>query len=407
MTAKTLAVGLALSLPMLVCAQSTTGVTLYGVMDVGSEYLNNTETRTPINGLSRQSVSRWGFQNVAGLLASRWGMRGSEDLGGGWSTIFTLEQGVNPADGSLGQGGRAFGRQAFMGTKAGWGQLTFGRQYSMTTWTTVYADFIGPSSFGIGSLDGYLAAPRIDNMFSYLGNFNGFRVGAAWARGRDASPGTCNQGNGSQCTAYSFLLGYDGANWGIATGYDVLGGNGSRGGSSARTNALGLWSDEKDRRWTMAGYFKFDAARVGMIYIHRKSQATDNNRYTINGTPTVFTPLNATDNAVGLGLGNRSDILMLNADYKVTPAITLAGAISYLRFPGANDNAGGPVGSHSLYYIARAKYDFSKRTSLYIQTAFMNNKGNANQSVTINGTGSQPGRGKNQTGLSIGLNHVF
>ena len=46
-----------------------------------------------------------------GLSGSRLGIRGSEDLGGGLRAVFTLEQGFNADVGTLGQGGRAWGRR--------------------------------------------------------------------------------------------------------------------------------------------------------------------------------------------------------------------------------------------------------------------------------------------------------
>ena len=45
---------------------------------------------------------------------------------GGWSTIFTLESGFNTKAGTLNQGGRLFGRQAYVGLKGPYGSLTFG-----------------------------------------------------------------------------------------------------------------------------------------------------------------------------------------------------------------------------------------------------------------------------------------
>src|ERR1700709_2231689 len=84
-------------LPAICAAQSS--VTLYGIVDATLSYTTN----------------QAGSHNVqlldGGPALSRWGLRGSEDLGGGLKAIFTLENGFNPANGTLSQHTRLFGRQ--------------------------------------------------------------------------------------------------------------------------------------------------------------------------------------------------------------------------------------------------------------------------------------------------------
>ncbi|MET5021216.1 porin, partial [Burkholderia pseudomallei] len=62
--------------------------------------------------------SAWRLPAVTGELASRWGLRGVEDLGGGYRALFALESGFNLRGGELGQGGRQYGRQAYVGLRA-------------------------------------------------------------------------------------------------------------------------------------------------------------------------------------------------------------------------------------------------------------------------------------------------
>lgn len=110
-----------------VCAQAQTGsVTLYGVVDMAVE-----SARTG-NG----SLQRLESGVVAG---SRWGLRGTEDLGGGQRALYVVEAGFNGDTGLSGQGGLAFGRQVFVGLGGGWGQLTAGRHY--TTFHTSLATY--------------------------------------------------------------------------------------------------------------------------------------------------------------------------------------------------------------------------------------------------------------------------
>ena len=93
-------------------------VTLYGVIDAGINYVNN-------DGGNHVWAASSGI-----VQGSRWGLKGSEDLGGGTKAIFQLENGFNVFNGKLGQGTREFGRQAYVGlTNDQFGTLTLGRQY--------------------------------------------------------------------------------------------------------------------------------------------------------------------------------------------------------------------------------------------------------------------------------------
>lgn len=381
MKLKALTIGLALSFPMMASAQSSTSVTLYGTVDTMVEYVNK------ISDGAGGSNSSFHFTNVTSSWPSHWGLRGSEDLGNGLSAVFTLESGFNTGTGTSGQGNRLFGRQAWVGLKGDWGQLAFGRQYNMLMYSMLGADLLGPNAYGLGSIDSYIPNTRMDNSITYRGNFDGFKFGAAYARGRDTSaaggPAGSNCGvdysDQSACGAYSFLLGYDAANWGVAGAYDVITGNDVGG---VPTNFQGLAKGEKDRRWTINGYVKFDALKVGLIYLNRKSEATGGN-------------------GIGAGLGDRSDLWTLNAAYQFTPAFSLDGSVNYIKFNNAARK------SNAWYYVARAKYALSKRTSVYAQAAYMANKGNSRLSAAGGTAGANPNPGVNQTAFGVGLRHNF
>lgn len=98
-------------------ASAQSAVTLYGVVDVGLE-----QTRLSPGGSTTRLSS--GIQS-----GSRWGLKGSEDLGGGMSASFQLESGFDATTGAAGQGGLMFGRQAWVGLNGGLGSLKLGRQY--------------------------------------------------------------------------------------------------------------------------------------------------------------------------------------------------------------------------------------------------------------------------------------
>jgi predicted porin len=106
-------------------AQSS--VTLYGVADVWVGSLKQTASNA--TGTADATARQLKIDS-GGLSGSRWGMRVTEDLGGGLSANVVAESGFNIDAGSSAQGGLLFGRQAFVGLKGGFGSLNFGRQYS-------------------------------------------------------------------------------------------------------------------------------------------------------------------------------------------------------------------------------------------------------------------------------------
>jgi len=71
---------------------------------------------------------------------SRWGIKGSEDLGGGLSAVFKLEQGFKLDTGAGDTAGQAFSRQAYVGFAGGFGEVAVGKVWS------AYDDVSGASN---------------------------------------------------------------------------------------------------------------------------------------------------------------------------------------------------------------------------------------------------------------------
>src|ERR1700735_2585996 len=112
-------------------AHAQSSVTLYGIIDEAAVYEssqktggNNTAASPNVGG------KKVAFDSLSGLNGSRWGLKGTEDLGGGLKAVFQLENGANINTGGFGQGGLEFGRQAYVGlSSAQLGTVTMGRQY--------------------------------------------------------------------------------------------------------------------------------------------------------------------------------------------------------------------------------------------------------------------------------------
>ncbi|CAB3723468.1 Outer membrane porin protein [Paraburkholderia rhynchosiae] len=112
-----LIVGCAVVVTLLPCgAHAQNSVTLYGVVDVFMGYFRNSQGQSVVS------------MNSGGMGGSRWGLRVKEDLGGGLDAIAVLESGFNVNNGTSGQGGRLFGRQAYIGIQSNqYGSVIAGR----------------------------------------------------------------------------------------------------------------------------------------------------------------------------------------------------------------------------------------------------------------------------------------
>ncbi|MDR5823802.1 MULTISPECIES: porin [unclassified Caballeronia] len=142
-------------------AQSS--VTLYGVIDTSIEVTDPGSSWTP-------------RMDSGAYRGSRFGVRGSEALGGDTRLLFDLESGFSSADGTFATANTIFNRQAWIGVGAPWGELRMGRQYS-----PIYIPFKGGlDAFGAGTIASGLnnlskITPYTDNGIAYLSpDFHGF-----------------------------------------------------------------------------------------------------------------------------------------------------------------------------------------------------------------------------------------
>jgi len=132
-------------------AQSS--VTLYGLADV---WVGSVKTETA--GVSTSTTQ----MTSGGVSTSRWGLKGSEDLGGGLTANFLLEQGF-ALDSGTATAGQAFSRQSYVGFSGGFGEVKFGKVW------TAYDDVSGASD---GMFDSGALAPMniVFKSTGYSGN---------------------------------------------------------------------------------------------------------------------------------------------------------------------------------------------------------------------------------------------
>ncbi|KML60505.1 porin [Burkholderia cepacia] len=350
-------------------AHAQSSVTLYGIIDTGVEYVTNV-------GPQKQSVVK--VPQLTGSLPSRWGLRGKEDLGGGLSAVFVLESGFSPGQGTLNQSGRLFGRQAYVGLSGRWGTLSVGRQYSQIYWA-IPGDTMGPNIYAAGLLDTYLSQARLDNTIVYSITSSGLTFGVSYSLGRDAVAPAAAGGCAGQsptdyraCKSISAMLKYEADSWGISTAFDR---NYGGGGPDSPLPS----SSQTDTRAVIDGYVKFGTATIGGGFLHRINHG--------EMAPGVF---DASSNYWWLG-----------ATYLPVPSIVLDAQFGHLTVNGYD--AGASV------IAARAMYLLSKRSSVYVTAGRIFNQ--RNSVLTIDGgtagTSSWPAPGVDQTGVMVGIRHMF
>ncbi|MCX4160319.1 MULTISPECIES: porin [Paraburkholderia] len=213
-------------------AHAQSSVTLYGIVDAGIAYVHNAQGS---GGTNQSTLVKFSSGNMSG---SRWGLRGTEDLGGGLSTVFQLENGFNVGTGALGQGGREFGRKAVVGLSSNqWGTVTLGRQYDpiVDLVQGLTEDNYFGGAFGTpGDLDNYDNSLRVSNSVKYVSPlYAGFQVEALYGLGGVA--GATGSGR-----TYSFGAAYTNGPLALGAGYFYANGG------NTLTNGLRTWSSSSD-----------------------------------------------------------------------------------------------------------------------------------------------------------------
>ncbi|WGS52433.1 porin [Paraburkholderia sp. D15] len=369
-------------------AHAQSSVTLYGVLDDSIQYVSN-------NGGKSQ------YQMAAGnLQGNRWGMKGTEDLGGGLKAIFQLENGFNPNNGSLGQGGKMFGRQAYVGlTGDQWGTVTLGRQYDplVDLVQPLTADNYWGSTFTTaGDVDNNDNSSRTNNAIKYTSPvWSGFQFEGMYALG-----GVAGQTGSGQSWAGAAT--YATGPFSVAAGYFRL-----QNASSAVPRAG--WGGTSDGT--------FDGGLENAAYASAKSIgiASIAAQYVVGPITTGLRYSNVQykpDAASGFGTTQKYNVGAGFVNYQVTPAALLGLGYTYTH---GNGDATATYHQISL----GGDYNLSKRTDVYLVGAWQHANGNQ-RSVSSTGvpgpivsaTASVADYGAqsnsiNQTIVSLGIRHKF
>ena len=142
-------------------------VNLYGVVDTGFAYTYSDKVEDGMTVVDGES--QFGMQSGYNS-GSRFGLKGTEDLGNGLQVGFKLENGFSSDDGNFKYDDRLFGREASLSLMSDFGTVSFGRMggvaSSAGTYDLVYSI---ADSFDGGDNDvlGLQISSRYDNMVTY------------------------------------------------------------------------------------------------------------------------------------------------------------------------------------------------------------------------------------------------
>lgn len=358
-------VALAWALPAWADGATSSAVTIYGTLDEGVQYLNNTAAGGGVT------------QVGAGMNTSFFGFRGAEDLGGGLKAVWNLELGISPDTGTSLQGGRTFGRQSYVGLDGKFGRLTIGRQYTMKAFATAPINMFGTGAQGITTLDNGVANPRADNAINYRVSLTKeLEAGIGYSLGRDnavATPLSAAASNcggeavvWNQCKEKSALLKYTAADWGLESAYER-----NYGGTAATYGGL-TRPDLSDSRLIVGGYRQIDQLKVAVGLIRR----------------------------VNLGLTTpKSKLFWVMATLGTSGRFTYDGMIAQLKFDDSPNKA--------FAVSARAVYALSKRTDLYVTAEHIRNSGSSAISASTLISVFNPTPGGSQMSVITGIQHRF
>ncbi|MEA3110748.1 MAG: hypothetical protein QOG58_547 [Caballeronia sp.] len=321
-------------------AHAQSSVTLYGLIDAGISYVNHARAGTGSDSLVKYD------DGVA--QGSRWGLRGSEDLGGGLKALFVLENGFNSGNGTLGQGGALFGRQAYVGlSKDAIGSFTFGRQYSFSTdylggnYSTGGQTVAGNYAYHINDVD-QLTSSRINNSVKFSSaNFAGLTFGALYGFSNQAgafagapASGTTAAPVAGSSRSYSLGVNYANGPFGIGAAYTDIRYPSQVAPAFSTTIANVSTGNVRDLRTVGVGSrYAIGPATLWALYTNTRFEA-------LTGAATTFAAYEA------------------GAKYAFTPALTTGVGYTYMHLSNANTG-------HWNQADLSVDYALSKRTDIY------------------------------------------
>ena len=351
-------------------AMAQSSVTLFGRLDAAVGYIDTeVSSNNPLNVKPSQSQT---VVNSSTFNTTYWGIKGTEDLGGGLKANFNLQSNFNIDTGAIGKGQSLFERNATVGLSGGFGTVNLGRQY--TPYYAIYAStaMIGNANldaetvYGAGLVQG---VTRASNSIRYDSpSFSGFTVSGLVGLGEN----------------------------------DTLTSNATAVPPVANTNNLGDSTDT----YSLNVMYKAGPLLVGYGYQQRKlAQATvgapqDELSYNMVGASYDFGMAKITggyqkvENDLAGAANQEDDEFNVGVSVPVGPATTL-----WAGYADSQSDFGNGNSLDSNGYTLAATYQLSKRTKLYGAYAYTEIESSKDQGVTIDNTQTDK--------FAVGVVHLF
>jgi len=369
-------------------AQAQSSVTLYGVLDQSVGYTSK------VSGVNENQGRQVALYPAGGLEGSRWGLRGSEDLGAGLSAFFNVESGINLANGKFAEDGTIFNRKALVGLRSrDFGSVSFGRQSDMVvdfvapfSQVARYARTMGGARYDLNNFD---YSNQLQNSIKYVSpSFSGFYFGGAVSihgvAGANRENLVWSAGAGYDNGPFKFGLAYTdskNANFNpLLTSYRRLGNEAAQG-LATKLGASDIGNvQSRYRVGAVGGSYTFGPASIAATYSN------------------VRTKLGTFDNSHD----RKMHIAEISGTYQVTSAVGLGLGYTFTR--GDENNTGDSRQKIQFHQVtAGANYALSRRSEVYITVAAQRNAKDGG--TFINGVG--PTDNKTQISGRVGLRHAF
>ena len=362
-------------------------VQLYGIVDTGVGYNH-------VDGLGdKQDIDT--FQMKSGQASgSRWGLKGTEDLGNGLTVGFILEDGFSSDTGA--DSAPMFNRESSLFIQGGFGKFAMGRMGSLNNGQSSWAKVGMINAFGTSDWGNYsvqvgnvmATAAQWDNMVAYqTPDFAGFKVYAQYGMGNAVTDYDSVENESSSDRYYALGATYNNGPFAAYFAVDSIN-------YASWNNADRVGVDVDDSLTvTLGGSYDFEVVKVylGAQYFDEVKLSK------LNGV------VNAIDGVVKTADKVKGYGITLTGDAPLWGGKAMFG-IGYTDAESADSYEDANVdGSIDLQrYVVSVGYDypFSKRTDVYAVASYMQDQ------YERKGTGAEEGDPSAYT-VYVGLRHRF